>query len=297
MELKNIEAFLMIVEKGSFSAAADSLYISQPAISVRIQQLEKHLNSTLFERENGQKIKLTPAGKKVYHYFYEAFQLIEKAQEVLKEEPVIPKKINISCTNHMGVEIMPEILKILYDCFSGFEFPINIKSSEQIMEDIRTGKMDIGFAYTNPKEKHQDLSVIKIADEQNILVCAPDHPLTKLNKVVPPDLHNERIIVYHHEFVTTKIIDDFLKKNHLKEYKKVEINNVGWLKMMVRKGLGVAFLQEIIVREELNNGKLVKVPIGKSIPPTPVYLFLHSDLPQNIKETVIQTSKRIFSKL
>lgn len=296
MELKNIEAFLMVVEKGSFSAAADALYISQPTISVRIQQLEKYLNRTLFERENGKKITLTPAGKKVYHYFYEALQLIEKAQEILKEEPVLPKKITIACTNHMGVEIMPEILKILYDCFPSFEFPIKIKSSNQIIEDIHTGEVDIGFGYVNPKEKYPDLSVIKIANEQNILVCAPDHPLATLDKIVPSDLRNERIIVYNHEFVTTKIVGEFLKKNHLKEYKKVEVNNVGWLKMMVRKGLGVAFLQEIIVREELNSGKLIKAPLCKSLPSTPIYLFFHSELPQNIKETIIQTSKRIFSQ-
>ncbi|MFC3882208.1 LysR family transcriptional regulator [Bacillus songklensis] len=297
MELKNIEAFLMVVEKGSFSAAADALYISQPTISVRIQQLEKELNSTLFERENGKKTTLTHSGKKVYHYFHEAFQLIEKAQDILKEKPVHSQKIKISCTNHMGVEIMPEILKILYDCFPGFEFPIEIRSTEQITEDIRTGKIDIGFAYVHPKENHPDLSVIKIADEQNILVCAPDHPLTKLDKIVPSDLENERIIVYNREFVTTKIIGQFLEKNHLKEYKEVEINNVGWLKMMVRKRLGVAFLQEIIVQEELKNGKLKKVTLNKSLPPTPIYLFLHSELPQNIKETIIQTSKRIFSQL
>ncbi|OES44755.1 LysR family transcriptional regulator [Domibacillus iocasae] len=297
MELKNIEAFLMVVEKGSFSAAAAALYISQPTISVRIQQLERHLNCSLFERENGKKTVLTHSGKRVYQYFYEAHQLIEKAQDILKEEPVHSKKIKISCMNHMGVEIMPELLKILYDCFPGFEFPVEIKSTEQMTDDIGIGDIDMGFAYVQPKEIHPDLSVIKIASEQNILVCAPDHPLTKTDKIVPSDLENERIIVYNREFVTTKTISEFLEKNRLKEYKEVEINNVGWLKMMVRKGLGVAFLQEMIVQEELRNGTLKKVPLSKSIPPTSIYLYLHAELSQNIKETIIQTSKRIFSQI
>ncbi|MBK5482798.1 LysR family transcriptional regulator [Peribacillus sp. TH16] len=297
MELKNIEAFLMVVEKGSFSAAADALYISQPTISVRIQQLEKELNSTLFERVNGKKTTLTHSGKKVYPYFHEVLHLIEKSQNIVKEEPLHHQKIKISCTDHMGVEIMPEILKILYDCFPSLEFPIEIRSTEQLAEDISAGKIDIGFAYHHTKENHPDLSVIKIANEQNILVCAPDHSLTKLDKIVPSDLENERIIVYNREFVTTKIIGEFLEKNRLKDYKEVEINNVGWLKMMVRKGLGVAFLQEIIVKEEIKNGKLYKVPLSKSLPPTPIYLFLHSELPQNIKKAIIQTSKGIFSQL
>lgn len=295
MELKNIEAFLMVVEKGSFSAAADALYISQPTISVRIRQLENHLNTTLFERENGKKTTLTESGKKIYQYFHEAYQLIEKAQEVLKEKPFYPQKMKISCTNHMGVDIMPELLKILYASFPDFEFPINIRSTEQITEDIQTGNMDSGFAYFYPKETHPNLTVTKIADEQMILVCAPDHPLTKLKKIEPSNLENERIILYNREFVTTKIINQFLEKHSLNNCKEIEINNVGWLKMMVRKGLGVAFLQETIVKEELKNKELQKVSLSKPLPSTPVYLFLHSKIPQNIRATMIKTSKRIFS--
>lgn len=287
----------MVINKGSFSAAADALYISQPTISIRIQQLEQHLNTTLFERENGKKIALTQAGEKIYPYFQEAFQLIQKGQEILKENPMEREKIKISCPNHMGVEIMPEVLKVLYDCFPNFEFPVKISVTEQIIQEIRLGEADIGFAYIQPEKSCEDLSMVKIANEQNILVCAPDHRLTKLDKVSPSDLENERIIVYNREFVTTKIIEQFLEKNRLKEYKQVEISNVGWLKMMVRKGLGIAFLQNIIVQEELQSGKLIKLDLRKSLPPTPIYLIFRTDLHQEIKDIIIKTSKRIFSRL
>lgn len=296
MELKNIEAFLKVVEKGSFSAAANALYISQPTISVRIQQLEKDLNASLFERENGKRTELTFSGKIVYPIFQEAFQLIEKGKGMLEEKTNTPKQIKISCTHHMGVEILPEILKILYESFPGIEFPIEIRSTDEIKEEIETGKVDIGFAYLNPKENHPDLSYFKVSNEKNILVCAPEHRLTKMVKVVPADLENERIIVYNREFVTTKIISEFLDKNHLKEYKEVEISNIGWLKMMVRKGVGIAFLQETIVKEELKNGKLKKISLKKSLPSTSIYLFVHSKIPQKIKDAIIKTSKHVFEQ-
>ncbi|WCK56677.1 LysR family transcriptional regulator [Aneurinibacillus sp. Ricciae_BoGa-3] len=296
MQLKNIEAFLKIVEKGSFSAAAEALYISQPTISVRIQQLEQQLNSPLFERINGRKVQLTQAGEKILPYFQEAFKLIEKAYGELREMPIQKKILRISCPNHMGVEIMPEVLNVLYDCFPNFEFPVKISTTDLIMQDIRTGVVDVGFGYIQVEENYPDVSMIKIANEQNILVCAPDHPLTKLEKVVTSDLSYQRIIVYNKEFYSTRIVEQFLEKKQLKEYQQIEISNIGWLKMMVRKGMGIAFLQEVIVREELNNGTLVKLNLRKSLPSTPIYLIFHPSVDQKIKDTMIETSKNLFSK-
>jgi LysR family transcriptional regulator, transcriptional activator of the cysJI operon len=296
MQLKNIEAFLKIVEKGSFSAAAEALYISQPTISVRIQQLEQQLKSPLFERINGKKVHLTQAGEKIFPYFEEVFKLIEKAYDELRELPIEKKKLRISCPNHMGVEIMPEVLNVLYDCFPNFEFPVKISTTDVLLQDIRSGAVDVGFGYIQVEENYPDVSMIKIANEQNVLVCAPNHLLTQLDKVVPADLSDQRIIVYNKEFYATRMVEQFLEKNQLKEYMQVEISNIGWLKMMVRKGMGVAFLQEVIVREELNNGTLVKIKLRNSLPSTPIYLIFHSSVDQKIKDAMIETSKTLFSK-
>ncbi|GMA65191.1 LysR family transcriptional regulator [Alicyclobacillus fastidiosus] len=297
MELKNIEAFLMVVQKGSFSAAADALFISQPTISVRIQQMEQQLKTPLFQRENGKRIVLTDTGKKVYPYFEEAFHLIQQAMDVLQETPVSLERVQISCPNHMGVEIMPEVFKVLYHQFPNCEFLLKVSVNEQLIEDIQHGAVDLGFTYLRPSEPHENLSVIRVANEQNILVCAPDHPLARMSEVSFADLERERIIVYNHESFTTKIITHYIEKHHLNMYQQVEISNVGWLKMMVRKGLGVAFLQKIIVQEELENGKLVQVDLGRSLPPTPIYLLVRSSVNERIKETIIRTAKRAFSKL
>ncbi|MCL6442436.1 MAG: LysR family transcriptional regulator [Alicyclobacillus sp.] len=297
MELKNIEAFLMVVQKGSFSAAADALFISQPTISVRIQQMEQQLQRTLFKRENGKKIVLTDDGKKIYPYFKQAYELIQQGLAVLREAPVAVERVKISCPNHMGVEIMPEVLKVLYEKFPNCDFPLKVSANEQLLDDIQRGSVDVGFTYLRPVEFVENVSVIQVAKEQNILVCAPDHPLTKMAEVTFSDLENERIIVYNRESVTTKLISHYLEKYHLKEYRQVEISNVGWMKMMVRKGLGVAFLQKMIVQEELESGKLVKVNFDRTLPSTPIYLIVRPNVDDRIKETIIQAAKQVFSKL
>ncbi|MCL6594379.1 MAG: LysR family transcriptional regulator, partial [Alicyclobacillus sp.] len=257
MELKNIEAFLMVVKMGSFSAAANALFISQPAISVRIQQLEQELDIELFKRENGKKITLTESGRRLYPFFEEAFALIERGLQEVKSQSPQRIKVRIACPNHMGVQIMPEILKVLYEQFPTAEFPLKV-SDEGLLDDFERGDVDLGFTYVRPKGLRH-LSVVKVADEQNILVCCPNHALAHGERVTLSDLQHERIIVYHREWHSTKLIHSYLKRHHLQQYKQVEISNVGWLKMMVRKGLGVAFLQNIIVQEELESGKLVQL--------------------------------------
>lgn len=295
VELKDIEAFLMVVEHESFSSAADALFITQPTISVRIRQLEEQLQTTLFTRENGKKIRLTQAGKAVYPYFLQAFQFIQQGLEVLVETSVTMEKVNVSCPNHMGVEIMPEILKVLYDEFPNCEFPLKVSTNEVLVEEIRQGRVDIGFSYQLPSTLDEDISVVRVANEENILVCAPDHALAKMKSVSFSDLGSERIIVYNQESLTIKMISQELKKFNLNEYRQVEISNVGWMKMMVRKRLGIAFLQRIIVEEELHDGKLVQITLKKRLPPTPIYLISRNSVDDRIKETVIHAAKEVLS--
>jgi LysR family transcriptional regulator, transcriptional activator of the cysJI operon len=297
MELKYIEAFLMVVEKGSFSTAAEALFISQPTISVRIQLLEQDLKTELFSRASGKRITLTPAGQKILPYFKEAYEIIKQGYSALNEETEEPQKISFACPNHMGSEIMPDLLNVLYQHFPDVEFQVTIKVSKDIIEDIRTGAADMGFAFIKSPGSVKDLSVVEISKESTVLVCSPDHPLSNLETLHLSDLKNERIITYSKTFFNTKTIDNFLKKHGFMDYKTTEINNLGWVKMMVRKGLGVAFLQKMIVNEELKNGTLLKLPLQKSVPPTSIFLLFRHGISEDMKQVVTETAKNLFEQI
>lgn len=296
MELKQIEAFLKIVEKGSFSAAAEELFVSQPTVSVRIQQLEKELEKPLFERLDGRKIILSKYGETVLPYFEEAMELIQKGRSLIHEQPMLQEKIVISCPNHMGVEILPELLKELYFHFPQTEFDVRINMTKKILEDIREGNVHIGFGYLREQDIQPDLNMVQIVKEKTIFVCAPDHPLADQEVVSISELKKERVIIYDRDFLTTKRIEGFLQKNGLNDYKKIEINNLGWIKMMVRKGLGIAFLQKIIVKEELQNGQLIEKSLSKSPPLIPIYLIFSSQLDNEIREISLKATRSIFSR-
>ncbi|WP_102348988.1 LysR family transcriptional regulator [Bacillus sp. Marseille-P3661] len=298
VELKYIEAFLKIVETGSFSAASEQLYISQPSISVRIQQLEKELKKPLFTRVEGKKVKLTTYGEKVFPYFKEAYKLIQQGCVALDNE-LEQRKINISCPNHMGMDIMPEILGTLYSDFPSLEFAVNIFPKNMVqstIDGIQRHEVDIGFIYSTHEaiNKYREFDPIHIVDEKNILVCSPDHRLAKKNRICVGELMNERIIIYDRDLLSTKIIESFLENNQLSDYKKVEIDNLSWIKMMVQKGLGVAFLQHNMVKEDLGRGTLVEISLEELLPQTSIYILFGLDLTEEIKQTIIKTTKTLF---
>lgn len=296
MELKQIEAFLMVVEKESFSAAAEALFTAQPTISLRIQHLEQSLNAKLFAREKGKKISLTPTGEKIYPYFKQAYQLLKQGVKVAQDSTKKQKAIVLSCTNYMGVEIVPELLKELYGKFPEINFIVKVVVSDDIAENIRDGEIDAGFSYAEYEMPYDDITTIRIAQQKNILVCAPDYPLSRLDSLSASDLKDERIILYNKAFRTAKIVDEYMQNEGVFHYQAVEISNLEWIKMMLRKGIGVAFIQKIIVTDELKNGKLIELPLKHSLPPTSIYLTYKKSLPEEIKNTIIETTRFLFQR-
>jgi DNA-binding transcriptional LysR family regulator len=298
MEFKHIEAFLKVVEKGSFSLAAESMYITQPTISSRIQKLEQELDTVLFERNGGKKALLTPQGKKIYPFYREALRCIVKGNEVLSYDKHGFGMLRISCPNHLGQFILPNVLKSLYQHFPHIDFNVNVSKTDQIIEDIIKGETDVGLIFLNIKEENEDYTITPIAMEKTILVASPNHPLA-LAKDYPlniTDLQEEKFIVFARASNKFYVIDRFLKEHGLKEYNTIEIKNLEWIKSMVKSDFGISFLQKNMVEAELQNHTLEEVILTNPLPPTPISLIYRNQVPSEIHQLISQKMKEIFNE-
>ena len=296
VELKNIEAFLAVVEKGTFSEAEEALYITQPTISTRIQLMEQELNVKLFERVNGKKVKLTPMGERVKPFFQQGFQFIQQGFNELNKIAQTQLTMTISMPIHMGVEIIPELLNKLYNVFSDIEFKVKIRKTSEIIQELRCGEVDAGFIYTMHYGAFagNDLLAVHIADVENILICSSEHRLSKLDEILFSDLNEERIFSLSKNFTPNQIIADYLKKNGLRQYKAVEINDLGWIKGTIRKNLGIAFLPKMIVYDELKSGALIELPLAKALPSTSISLVFRTNVEEHFRSAITEIAKNIF---
>lgn len=297
MELKNIEAFIKSVEKGSFSSAADELFITQPAVSARIRGLERDLGVQLFKRVNRNKVILTPVGEEVYPYLKEGLHLIHKAHEQIRKNRFnLPLNITMACNNHIGAFVVAELYKGLLDRIPNLGLSIRINIAEEIIKGVVEGSVDIGLTDMTDQELPEGLTVIKVGQVENILVSAPDHPLAqKKGTLTIQDLEAYPMILNNKDFLTTSPCGQYLKKHGLKRLNEMQVYNLGWVKILVKKGLGIAILQRKNVQDELENGTLVELPFEEGLPSTPYYLIFSPSIPTEIKRIISSTAKKLIN--
>lgn len=298
MELKNIEAFLMVIEKGSFSIAAQALYITQPTISSRILRLEDELSVSLFDREGGRKASPTPAGNILYPYLKTGYQSIQKG--ALKVRSQVPDNvIRLSFPYHIGQYILPAVHSILHQEFPNVEFPLKINVVSKIMDDLLQLETDVGLVYLNDDHQldKENFTFVHVTDDPLIPVASPTHPITQNKQVSVMDLQDEQLIIYTRTFSANIIIDKFLTGHGLSEYRTMEIKDFMSIKNAVGNGQGISFLQHHIVKDELKNNTLVALHMDQKLPTVPVSLIFKETLPKEFKQVLLSTIKNLFNTL
>lgn len=198
MNLQQLEYFKKIAETENFTTAAALLSVTQPALSKAISKLEAELNVPLFER-TGRNVKLTSFGEAFLKHSNLALLEIEKGIREL-QDMVDPDKgiISIASTYCIGTYFMPFIISDFLSCCPHTKFQFSHESVPEILNDLRDGKIDLGF-YDNLDDihTHSEIESIPVKEEEYVLIVPKNHHLSKEVEVSLKDLKNESFIVFH----------------------------------------------------------------------------------------------------
>lgn len=205
MELTYLYYFKVIAEKENMSRAAETLHVSQPALSKTISKLEKSLGVTLFERKKG-RISLSPIGQEFYHQVARAFDCIDEGQRIIDAY-----KETTSATVTIGCPVSDLLNTLLMQYLrdnphSDLQISQFLYSPESLQEQLISGKLD--FALTPIPFRNPEISQIKLMDEEIILAVGPNHPLAGQKFVRLGDLKNERFLVNEASFDRRAVIDN-----------------------------------------------------------------------------------------
>lgn len=259
MELKQLESFASVVQCGSFTKAAEQLYLSQPSISTHIQMLEKELKTRLIRRTT-KTIALTPEGQRVYEY---ALKMLELRDRMLRECTAEPQRIL-----HLGASTIPAsyILPELLPAFSRREpntfFVLHQHDSNGVVNGVAEGLYDVGLAAAAPSRA--DLRCECFYRDRMILITPVTEHFLKLQSQpeVPLELlMQEPVILREQAPQGRKWADAFLEQMQIDQNQlnvAARVNNPEVIKSLVAEGLGISFLSERAARNLLIEKRLLK---------------------------------------
>lgn len=179
MDSSNLDTFLAVVEYGSFTEAAEKSYLTQPAISKRIAALERDLNTRLFDRV-GKQVLLTEAGRVLSLRAHAILAEIEDSRrEIQNLSGQAAGVLSIGTSHHIGLHRLPKILRQYTHCFPEVELDLQFKNSEQICDEVKNGKLELGII-TLPPQPIEQLTMQSVWQDELVFAVGRTHPLAAI---------------------------------------------------------------------------------------------------------------------
>lgn len=259
---KYLLAFVTVVRKKSFTVAARELYITQPAISWQIKNLEGEIDLVLIERkERG--IKLTEAGRHFYVYAEKIVKANEQLLEEMKQLRCMEKgKLIIGASTVPGEYILPVYMGSFKDAYPATDVEIITGSSNIIVEDLINEDIHIGVV--GMKINDSRITSVSFKNDTIILIVRKNHPLTRIPKVLLKDILKYPLVVREKGSGSRKLLEDQLENKglmlkHFPYYNELSGSRSGVT--AVRNSDCLAFVSSLVAEDSLKLGEVEKIKL------------------------------------
>ena len=257
-----LQAFVEAARLGSVTRAADALFVTQPALTARLNALEKTVGAPLLVRRRGG-VRLTEAGRAFLPYAERALQSVTDGRHVLTElERGVVGHVPIGASPAVSTYALPSILKRFQETHPGVQVAVRTGHSEEVAELVKRDEVAVGLSRAL---RDPDLEAFTLYEDELVLVVHPEHQF--VTDVRTPELADEQFVLFdrassYHELTSALFLDAGIIPRGV-----MELDNIDSAKKMVEHGLGVAFLPHVAVAGEVRSGRLRIVPIADRQPP------------------------------
>ena len=196
LDLYKLQIFVTVAQEGSFSAAAERLYVTQSAVSQQIKTLEKQLGRSLFQRGR-RGVKLTAHGDILLRYSQQIFALLEEAENALVDvENLAEGRLSIGATPGISIYLVPDWVQRFRAQYPQLSVALKTGVTAQIVADVLAKQIDLGFVEGELDDlKPQRLNVIALEEVEQMVIVGFKHPWWDKETVEIADLHQQSFIV------------------------------------------------------------------------------------------------------
>ncbi len=262
MDIRHLRLFCRIVDRHSFSLAAEDLHITQPAASQQIHTLERELKTTVLDRSS-RRIVPTDAGQVLYRYAREILALHERAcTEILDLGELVSGRVEMGASTGPGEHVLPGLLTRFRELYPGVRVSLRVDDTQQVIERVVAREFELG-AIGAPTQR-PDLTVEPLVRDEVVLVCSPSHPWAKRDGVTLAELVAEPQIVQQQGAGIRAVVEDHLRAAGVRPERLNVAAEMGLMesaKQAAIAGGGVTFVSRWAVGPELEHGTLVVVLI------------------------------------
>ncbi|MBB3168079.1 LysR family transcriptional regulator [Simiduia aestuariiviva] len=251
MDTQSLQALCAVAELGSFSKAAHRLFLTQPAISKRIANLEQQLNCQLFDRI-GRKIQLTEAGRILLPRARQILTSVADTQRAIDDlSGEIRGQLAIATSHHIGLHRLPPLLKQFAAKFPKVELNLRFMDSERAYEEVAQGDHDVAIVTLSPSNTAKISSETWWQDEL-VFTCAAEHPLANTNQPTLQQLSTHPAILPDANTYTTFLIQSLFDRAGVPLNISMTTQSLDTIKMMVSIGLGWSLLPRTLLSDDLH---------------------------------------------
>ncbi|MDH4274003.1 MAG: LysR family transcriptional regulator [Gammaproteobacteria bacterium] len=251
MNTDTLNAFVAVAEQGSFSRAATTLFLTQPAISKRVAQLELSLQTPLFDRV-GRQVRLTEAGQVLLPRARRILAEMHDSQQAIANlAGQVGGRLRLGTSHHIGLHHLPSVLRRYTQAFPSVELDLHFLDSEEVCQAVARGELEMGVV-TLPPIASPPLALFPLWRDELHIVTANNHPLVK---IPTPNLHQLAefpAILPARRTYTRDLIEQAFAAQGVSLRTTLATNPLETIKMLVSVGLGWSLLPQTLIDKDLH---------------------------------------------
>ena len=253
--LRQLEVFLAVARAKSFRRAAETLHLSQPALSQHVAELERGLGAKVFDRL-GRSISLTDAGRILEDHAHRVFATLTSARDAVAELGGLQRGwLLVGASTTPGIYVLPTVVAAFERRYPGIRLNLQIGNSALIEERTRRNELDLGVVGGHAVHPGEECLAAGLLDEL-VLIVAPGHPWAGRRALAPRRLSECRLLTREEGSATRQVTERALQRAGAHVATSMELGHTEAIKQAVMAGLGVAFVSVQAIKGELATGRL-----------------------------------------
>ena len=258
--LDQLRILKAIATEGSFKRAADSLYVSQPAVSLQVQNLERQLDVPLFDR-GGRRAQLTEAGHLLLSYGEKILSLCQETCRAIEDlQNLQGGTLIVGASQTTGTYLLPRMIGMFRQRYPDVSVQLQVHSTRRTAWSVANGQVDLAIIGGEvPADLQETLQILPYAEDELALILPAFHPLAKISTIQREDLYKLQFIALDSQSTIRKVIDQVLSRCDIDTRRlkvEMELNSIEAIKNAVQSGLGASFVSISAIEKELQMGVL-----------------------------------------